>query len=167
MFIECLLCVSHCNQRRVTLKIIVDYVKILKRMFSVTKLGLTLWISMDWSVLGFSVLDYFPEFAQTHVCWIGDAIQPSHPLLPSSPFVFSVSQQKRSFPPLPIRWLKYWSFCFSISPSNEYLVSFTGWISLQCKGLSRQHYNSNALILQCSAFFFFWSNPHIHTWLLE
>ena len=42
MFIECLLCVSHCNQRRVTLKIIVDYVKILKRMFSVTKLGLTL-----------------------------------------------------------------------------------------------------------------------------
>lgn len=46
-FIECLLCVSHCNQCMVTLKIIVDYVKVLKRMFSVTKLGLTLCISMD------------------------------------------------------------------------------------------------------------------------
>ena len=74
------------NQYMVTLKIIVDYIKVLERMFSVTKLYLTLCISMDWSVLGFSVLDCFPEFAQTHVCWIGDAIQQSHPLLPSSPF---------------------------------------------------------------------------------
>ena len=71
------------NQYMVTLKIIVDYIKVLERMFSVTKLYLTLCISMDWSVLGFSVLDCFPEFAQTHVCWIGDAIQPSHPVVPS------------------------------------------------------------------------------------
>ena len=61
---------------------------------------------------------------------------------------------------LHIRWPKYWSFSFSIGPSNEYsgLISLilTGWISLQSKGLSRifsQHYSSKASILWCSAFF--------------
>ena len=58
-----------------------------------------------------------------------------------------------------IRWPKYWSFSFSISPSNEYsgLISFrgTGWISLQSKGLSRVflNYSSKASILLCSAIF--------------
>ena len=60
---------------------------------------------------------------------------------------------------LHIRWPKYWSFIFSISPSNEYsgLISlgFTGLISLLSKGLSRvlQHHKSKASVLQCSAFF--------------
>ena len=58
-----------------------------------------------------------------------------------------------------IRWPKYWSFSFSISPSNEYSgwfpLGWTGWISLQSKGLSSllQHHSSNASVLQCSAFF--------------
>ena len=59
-----------------------------------------------------------------------------------------------------IRWPKYWSFSFSINPSNEYsgLISLglTGWISLQSRGLSKslpQHHSSKAPILQCSAFF--------------
>ena len=58
-----------------------------------------------------------------------------------------------------IRWPKYWSFSISISPSNEHsgLFSFrwTGWISLQSKGLSSllQHHSSKASILWCSAFF--------------
>ena len=58
-----------------------------------------------------------------------------------------------------IRWPKYWSFSFNISPSNEHpgLISFrmTGWISLQSKGILSlfQHYSSKASILLCSAFF--------------
>ena len=82
-----------------------------------------------------------PEFTQTHVHRVGDAIQPSHPLLslsppapnPSSIRVFSNEST------LLMKWPKYWSFSLSISPSEEYpgLVSFTtGWISLQSKGLS-------------------------------
>ena len=67
-----------------------------------------------------------PEFAQIHVHWGGDAIKPSYPLLPSSPFAFSLSRHRvfSSGSALPNRWSKYWSF--SISPFNEYsgLISF-------------------------------------------
>ena len=83
---------------------------------------------MDCSMPGFSVLHYLLEFTQIHVYWVGDAIQPSHPLLPSSPPALSLSQHQGLF-----QWVgclhqvpKYWSFSFSISPSNEYsgLISF-------------------------------------------
>ena len=68
------------------------------------------------------------EFTQTHVHRVGDAIQPSHPLL-SLLFLPSIFPSIRVFsnePVLHIRWSKYWSFSFSISPSNEYsgLISF-------------------------------------------
>ena len=107
---------------------------------SVTKLCPTLCDHMDCSMPGFSVLHYLPEFAQTHVHWIADALQLSHPLSPPSPLpptlpnirVFSESA-------LPIRCPKYWSF--SVSPSNEYsgFISFRiDWlISLQSEGLKR------------------------------
>ena len=70
-----------------------------------------------------------------------------------------------------IRWPKYWSFSFSISPSNEYsgLIIFRlDWLDLLAvqgtlKSLP-QHCSSKASILRCSAL---WSNSHIHTWLLE
>ena len=73
---------------------------------------------------------------------------------------------------LPIRRPKYWSFSFSISPSNEYsgLISLglTVWISLQSKGLSRVFSNTT---LQKHQFFSaqpsLWSNSYIHTWLQE
>ena len=89
-----------------------------------------------------------PEFTQTHVHRVGDAIQPSHALLsplllppiPPSIRVFSSESTLR------MRWPKYWSFSFSISPSKEQpgLISFgwTGWISLQSKGLSRVFSNT-------------------------
>ena len=70
-----------------------------------------------------------------------------------------------------IRWPKYWSFSFSISPSNEYsrLISFrNSWFDcLAVQGTLKsflQHSNSKASILGHSAA---WSNSHIHTWLLE
>ena len=73
---------------------------------------------------------------------------------------------------LHIRWPKYWSFSFSISPSNEYSDWFpfglTGWNSLQSKGLSRVFTKTT---VQKHQFFStqlsLWSNSHIHIWLLE
>ena len=80
---------------------------------------------MDSSTPGFPVPHRLPEVAQTHVHWVSDAIQPPilhHPLLVLSTFpsirVFSNESALR------IRWPKYWSFSFSISPFNEYLISF-------------------------------------------
>ena len=117
---------------------------------------------MNRSTPGLPVHHKLPEFTQTHVHQVGDAIQSSHPLSsPSSP------------PPIPpsirvfsnesalcIKWTKYWSFSFSISPSNEHpgLISFR----MECLDLLAvqrtlrrllQHHSSKASILQCSAFF--------------
>ena len=119
---------------------------------------------MDCSMPGFPILHYFLEFVQTHVHWFGDAIQPSQPLLSTSPFALNLSQHQGIFQlsrmALQIRWPKYWSFSFNISPSSEYLglVSFRiGWFDLLAvqgtlKGLL-QHHSSKSSILQCSAFF--------------
>ena len=117
---------------------------------------------MDCSMSVFSVFQYLLEFAQTHVHWVDDAIQPSHPLSPCSPPAFSLSQYQGIFqePTLHIRWPKCWSFSFSISPSNEY----SRWISfridrfdlLAVQGTLKsllQHHSSKVSILQCSAFF--------------
>ena len=118
---------------------------------SVTQLCLTLCDPMDCSRPSFPVHHQLPELAETHVHQLGDAIQPSHPLsspsLPASFFhrirVFS------SVSVLCIRWPKYWSFCFSISPSNEYsgLISFRmDWLNLLAfKALSRVFSNITVL----------------------
>ena len=83
---------------------------------------------MDCSMPGSSVHHCLPEFAQIHVYWIHGAIQPSHPLLPPSTLALNLSQHQvfSSESTLHIRWPKYWSFYFSISPSSEYswLISF-------------------------------------------
>ena len=117
---------------------------------------------MDWSTPAFPVLHHLLEFAQTHVHWVSDAIQPSHPLSPPSPpaLVFPSIRVFSNESALSIRWPKYWSFSFSISPSNEYsgLISFRiDWFDLLAvQGTLKsllQHYNSEASILQYSAFF--------------
>ena len=116
---------------------------------------------MDCSTPGFPVYHQLLELTQTHVHRIGDAIQPSHAL--SSPsLAFTLSQHRGLF-----HWVsfshqvpKYWSFGFSISPSNEYsgLISFRiNWLDLLAvqetlKSLF-QHHNSKASILRCLAFF--------------
>ena len=88
------------------------------------------------------------EFAQTHVHSFSDAIQRYHPLLFPSPPTLNFPNI-RVFPNESVRcikWLKYCSFSFSISPSNEYSdwfpLGWTGWISLQSKGLSRVFSNT-------------------------
>ena len=96
---------------------------------------------------------HLPELAQSHVHWVGDAIQPSHPLL-LLPLSFPTSG---SFPEsvLLIRWPKYWRFSFSIKPSNEYsgLISFRlDWFDLLAvQGTLKrllQHHSSKPSILQ-------------------
>ena len=139
---------------------------------SVAQSCLTLCDPMGCIMPGFPVLHHLPELAQTHVHWVCNAIQPSHPLVPFSSCLQSFPASG-SFPmmTLQIRWPKYWSFSFSMSPSNEYsgLISLglTGLI-LQSKGLSRVF--SNASVLKHQFFGaqpFSWSNSQIHTRLLE
>ena len=97
-------------------------------MSLVTKSCPTLWDPMDHSTLGFLVLHHLPQFAQTYVHWISDAIQPSHALPPFLllPSIFVSIRVFSNESALCIRWPKYWSFSFSISLSSEYsgLISF-------------------------------------------
>ena len=104
---------------------------------------------------------------------ISDAIQPSHPLSSTSPLAFNVSQHQGLFNEsvLHIRWPKYWSFSFSISPSNEYsgLISFRldrldlPEVQGTLKSLP-QHHSSKASIFQHSAFFIVQlSHPYMTT----
>ena len=110
---------------------------------------------------GLPVHHQLPEFTQTHVLRVSDAIQPSHPL--SHPSPASNPSQHQSFSnesTLCMRWPKYWSFSFSISPSKEYsgLICFRiDWldhfaVQETLKSLL-QHHSSKASVLQCSAFF--------------
>ena len=114
---------------------------------------------MYCSTPGFPVFHFPLEFAQTHIYWVNDAIQPSHLLSSPSPpalsfptWVFSNEST------LCIRWRKYWRF--SISPSNEYsgLTSFRmDWLDLLAvQGTLNsllQHHKSKASVIPCSAFF--------------
>ena len=114
----------------------------------VTQSCLTLCNFMDCSMPGFPVYHQLPGPTQTHVHRVSDAIQPSHPLSSPSPStsIFPSIGVSSNESVLHIRWPKYWSFSFSISPSNEYsgLISFRMdcWISLQSKGLSRVFSNT-------------------------
>ena len=119
---------------------------------------------MDCSTSGFPVHHQLPELAQTHVHWAGDAIQPSRPLSSPSPPAFNLSQYFIPVFPnesaLHIRWPKYWSFSFNISPSNEYsgFISFRiDWFDLLAvQGTFKsllQHHSLKASILWHSVFF--------------
>ena len=82
----------------------------------------TLCDSMNHSTPGLPVHQQLPEFTQTHVRRVSDAIQPSHPLSSPSPPAPNPSQHQSLFSEstLCMRWPKYWSFSFNISPSNEH-----------------------------------------------
>ena len=117
---------------------------------------------MDCSTPDFPVHHQHPELAQTHVRQVGDAIQPSHPLSTPTPPTFNLSSIRlfSNESVLRIRWLKYWSFSFSISPYNKHpgLISFRmDWLGLLAvqrtlKSLL-QHHSSKASVLWCSTFF--------------
>ena len=117
-------------------------------------------------------LSPIPEFTQTHVHWVGDAIQPSQPLSSPSPPTFNLFKHQGLFKwVLHIRWPKFWSFSFSISPSNEYSVQISfriDWLDLLAvqgtlKSLLQNH-SSKPSVLWCSAFFIVQlSHPYMTT----
>ena len=133
----------------------------------------TLCDSMNCSMLGSPVHHQLLELAQTHVHRVCDAIQPSYPLLPLLllPSIFPSISVFSNESVLCIKWPKYWSFSFSISPSNEYseLISFRmDWLHLLAvQGTVKsllQHHSSKASILWCSGFFTVQlSHPYITT----
>ena len=129
---------------------------------SVAQLCPTLCDPMDCSTPGFPVHHQLSELAQTDIHRVIDAIQPSNPLSSPSrpPSIFPSIRVFSNESVLHIRWPKFWSFRFSISPSNEYsvLISFrTDWLDLLAvQGTLKsllQHHSSKALILRHSAFF--------------
>ena len=122
---------------------------------------------MDCSRPGFPAHHQLPDLDQTHVHGVSDAIQPFHPLSSPSPPALNLSHYQSLF-----QWVssshqvaKYWSFSFSISPSNKRsgLVSFR-MDSLQSKGLLMVFSNTTLSILQCLAFFIVQlSHPYMTT----
>ena len=123
---------------------------------------LTVCYPKNCSTPGLPVHHPLPEFTETHVCWVSDAIQPCHPLSAPSPPAFNLPSIRvfSNESTLHIRSPKYWSFSFNISPSNEHpgLISFRmDWLDLlEVQGTLKsllQHHCSKASILQCSAFF--------------
>jgi len=117
---------------------------------------------MNCSTPGLPVHHQLPEFTQTHVHQVADAIQPFHPLstLLLLPSIFGSIRVFSNESALHIKWPKYWSFSFNISTSNEQpgLISFRmDWLDLLAvQGTLKsllQHHSSKAPILRHSAFF--------------
>ena len=135
----------------------------------------TLYDPMDCSTPDYPVPQYLPELVQTYIHWVSDALQPSHPLLSPFPPTFNISPQQGFF-----QWvISLHQVGQGIGASASALVlpvntqdwsplGWTGWISLQSKGLSRVSSNTT---VQKHQFFSaqppLWMNSHIHTWLLE
>ena len=130
---------------------------------SVTQSCPTLCNPMDCSMPGFPVHHQLPEPTQTHVHRVSDAIQSSHPLS-SPPSIFPSIRVFLNESVLCMRWPKYWSLSYNISPSNAY----SGLIGSPCsprvlKSLL-QHHSSKASILLHSAFFIVQlSHPYMTT----
>ena len=140
---------------------------------SVTQLYPTLCDPMNRSMPGLPIHHQLLESIQTHVHHISNAIQPSHPLSSPSPPALNLSQHQGLF-----QWVssshqvaKYWGFCFSVSPSNEYsglicvrihrLDLLAVWGTL--KSLLQNH-SSKASVLWHSAFFIVQlSHPYMTT----
>ena len=143
----------------------------LKQHHSVQFSSVTLCDPVNRSTPGLPVHHQLLEITQTHIHRV-DAIQPSHPLPSPSPPAPNPSQHQglSNESTLHIRWPKYWSFRFSISPSNEHpgLISFRmDWLDLfAVQGTLKsllQHHSSKASI-QCSAFFIVQlSHPYMTT----
>ena len=129
---------------------------------SVSQSCLTLCDPTDCSTPGFHVHHQLPELAQTHVHQVGDAIQPSHPLLSPSPPIYNLSQHQGFFQMIQFFTTGSQSIRVSalasvlrVNIQDSFPLGWTNWISLQSKGLSRVFSNTTVQksILRCSAFF--------------
>ena len=140
---------------------------------AVVQLCLTLCNPVDCSMPGFPVHHQLSELAQTQVHWLGDAIQPSHPLSSLSPPAFNLSQNQG-----PFQWvgssqqvakvlelqLHYKSFQWILG-LIFFRIDWNDLLAVQrTLKSSLQHHNSKASILWCSAFFMVrFSHPYITT----
>ena len=136
---------------------------------------------MDCSTPASSVLHYLPKFAQTHVCWVSDDIQPPHPLSSPSPPVFLSFFLSFSSQSLPASGSFPMSLLFasggqsigasasvlSMNIQDQFPLGLTSLISLQPKGLWRVFSSKTQMHQFFSAQPSLWSNSHICTWLLE
>ena len=127
---------------------------------------------MDWhGWTGFPVHHQLLELTQTHGHWVSDAIQPSHPLSPSSPFALSLAQHQGFFPITQLFTSGGQSIGVSASASvfpmniqDWFLLGLTGWISLQSKGVSRVFSNTTVQKHQfLSAQLSLYSHPYMTT----
>ena len=128
---------------------------------SVTQSCPTLCNPMDCSMSGFPIPYELPELAQTHVHWVSDAIQPSHPLSSPSPPAFNLSQHQGLF-----RWISsahQLAKVLEFQPQHQFFHEYSGLISFRMNWLdllvvqgtlkSLQYHSSKASILLHSAFF--------------
>ena len=149
------------------------FIVVVVQLLSCVWLFMTAWTAAHQASL---VRHYFPEFAQTQVHWVGDAIQPSHPLLCPSALALSFFQHQYLFQCISSSHqvanvlelqLQYQSFQ-SMNIQGWFPLRLTGLISLLSEGLSRVF---SSPVIQKHQFFVIhlslWSNFHIHTWLLE
>ena len=130
---------------------------------------------MDCTTPGLPVLPYLPEFAQTHVHSVGDAIQPSYPLSSPSPPALNLFQHQGVFPWVSRLFTSAGQSIGASASASVLLMNIQGWfplgliglISLLSEGLSRVF---SSTTIQKHQFFgaqlSWWSNSHIHTWLL-
>ena len=125
--------------------------KVLKQMWttfmisSVSQSCLTLCNPMDCSTPGFPVHHQLQELTQAHIPWVGDAIQPSHPLSSPSPPAFNLSQHQGLSQWVSLLqqvakvfdWVSASVSVLQMNIQDWFPLGWTGWISLQSKGLSR------------------------------
>ena len=141
---------------------IYNIISVSDQFSSVAQLGPTLCDPMDYSIPGLPVHRQLPELLKLMSF---ETLMPSNHLILCCPLlllpsIFPCIRVFSNESALHIKWSKYWSFSFSISPSNEYsgLISFRmDWLDLLAvQGTFKcllQHHSSKASILQCSAFF--------------
>ena len=140
---------------------------------SVTQSHLTLCDLVDCSMPGLPVHHQLLQLAQTHAHRVGNAIQPSYPLLSPSPPAFNllITRVFSNESVLHIRWPKYWSISFSISPSNEYLGLISlriDWFDLltvqgTLKSLLQHHSSKASILLRLAFFILQLSHPYMTT----
>ena len=141
---------------------------------SVAQSCLTLCDPMNRSTPGLPVHHQLPEFTQTHVHRVSDAVQPSHPLSSPSPPAPNTSQHQSLFQWVNSTWggqstgVSALASFLAKNTQDSSPLGWTGWISLQSRGFSRVFSNTT---VQKHQFFSTQlssqSNSHIHTWLLE
>ena len=135
------------------------------------QLCVTPWTAAHWASLSFTISWSLLKLKPIELAMLSNNLILCHSLF-LLPSIFPRIRVFLNKSALCIRCPEYWSFSFSISLSNEYsgLISFrlTGWISLQSKELSRVFSNTTVKKHQFfSAQLSWWSNSHIHAWLLE